>query len=189
MIDSSESKGLFESLYYEYRRLMLSVAYGILGDYQLAEDAVAVAFTRIAAGFDGQLDRLREKTGRSDLSVSDVLTPRMKRFAVVVTRNAALDMLRRAESRPQEILTGDEDLADIYDSELAYNGESPESCSAEEVAAAMSELGDAQFDTLYLYAVEGYDRREIAEILGISYETVKKRLQRAQTELRKKLGK
>lgn len=41
-----------------------------------------------------------------------------------------------------------------------------------------------QRTVIYLYYVEGYQMKEIADILGISVQSVKKRMQRGREQLR-----
>lgn len=44
LLDTDEEKSTFEALYYEHRIQMYHIAYGILKDEQLSEDAVHEAF-------------------------------------------------------------------------------------------------------------------------------------------------
>lgn len=44
VINSPEDRFLFETVYYEYRGLMLNIAKGMLHDHHLAEDAVSESF-------------------------------------------------------------------------------------------------------------------------------------------------
>ena len=48
MIESPKQKSVFEQVYIQYKSLMYSVAYSILGNSQDAEDAVHHAFVKIA---------------------------------------------------------------------------------------------------------------------------------------------
>ncbi len=57
-----------------------------------------------------------------------------------------------------------------------------------EIMDAVHRLPDRLKDTVILYAVGGYSVRETAEILRISEEAVKKRLQRGRKILKKVLG-
>lgn len=51
MLDSDEDKSKFEQLYIAHRDLMYYVAYKILRDAQLSEDAVHTAFLKIMKRF------------------------------------------------------------------------------------------------------------------------------------------
>lgn len=58
----------------------------------------------------------------------------------------------------------------------------------ERLNQALSELPEEQRVTLLLKRIEGKKQREIADILGISEKAVEKRLQKAITTLRQRLG-
>ena len=193
MIDSPEGQSQFEQLYYKYRKLMFFVANGILRDHQLAEDAVSEAFFRIAKSFDRIVSKIAQdmrKNGlEEDNSTKSIIScPHMKRFVVIVVRNISYDMQKRAYqmheiSTDDAILDSVRDIADRCDStELRCL----ENCEYNEVLSIINELSSKYRDALYLYAVEGYSIGETAEIMGITYDTVKKRLQRARLQLEEK---
>ncbi|MCD7872724.1 MAG: sigma-70 family RNA polymerase sigma factor, partial [Clostridiales bacterium] len=52
LFDSEEDKTKFETLYYKYRNLMMSVAIKKLNDFNLAEDCVQEAFFYISKNFN-----------------------------------------------------------------------------------------------------------------------------------------
>ena len=56
------------------------------------------------------------------------------------------------------------------------------------IAAALARLSRSDREMLTLSAWEGLEPREVAEVLGISAGTVRTRLSRARTRLRKELG-
>ena len=191
MIDSPEGKGLFEAYYYEYRRLMLKIAYDELHDYQLAEDAVIEAFAKIAKVFEKQIERIKKQNIKTNLTASDIICPQMKRFSVVVTKNTCIDMNRKRNSRPEELCDDALDFSHAIDNsseninpEIEYFN----NYSVNEIKSAIKELNDTLKETMYLYVVEQLDRNEIAALLDISYDSVKKRIQRAQIELKKRLN-
>lgn len=64
LIDSDESKDKFEELYLKYRRQMKIIAFKILGDEGLAEDAVHNAFLKIISAFDkfNEIDVRKRRT-------------------------------------------------------------------------------------------------------------------------------
>ena len=79
MIDDKDDRSLFIRIYEEYSRLMLSVAYDILHDSFLAEDALQEAMLRIARN-------IKKVKG---------LCPKTRNFAVIIVRNTALDIYRK----------------------------------------------------------------------------------------------
>lgn len=53
LVDTEEEKSKLENLYYEYKALMKYIAFNILGDNGLAEDAVHEAFIKLTRHLDG----------------------------------------------------------------------------------------------------------------------------------------
>ena len=80
LLDTAAEKEKFEKLYEQYRKLMMAEANAILKSKHLAEDAVQEAFLRIIKSFD---------------HVEEILSPRTKRFVVIIARNAALTILSK----------------------------------------------------------------------------------------------
>lgn len=78
MIDSENDKRKFVILYEKYRHLMLKVAYDVLRDNYLAEDAVHEAFIKVAKNM--------EKIGET------------KRYLITITKNSTIDIYRKRSS-------------------------------------------------------------------------------------------
>jgi RNA polymerase sigma-70 factor (ECF subfamily) len=53
---------------------------------------------------------------------------------------------------------------------------------------SMNELSDDYKETLVLFEIEGFSRKEISHILGVSEETIKSRLFRARKKLAELMG-
>ncbi|MGI6658667.1 MAG: RNA polymerase sigma factor [Dethiobacteraceae bacterium] len=68
---------LLEQLYTQYRYLMYHIAYGILQDHSLAEDAVHAAFLKLA---------------KNNYQISEINCNKTKVFMVIVIRSTALDL-------------------------------------------------------------------------------------------------
>ena len=169
MLDTPEERAKFENLYYTYRRIMLYVAMQILQDHQLAEDAVQEAFLRLVKNFS--------KIGAVDC-------PRTRLFTVIIVRNVSLTMLaaRKKETvieNPDTIIPPEYDLEEDVLEQIAYA----------EMLSAIRQLPVIYRDILYLQRVEEYKLTEIAKLLGIDVETVKKRAQRGRKKLLYQLAK
>ena len=93
-------------------------------------------------------------------------------WLAAVTANLCRDTLRSAVWRITEPLR----------EELAFEDE-----GQSEVFWAVMELGEQERAAVYLYYYEGYDTREIAQILKISRTAVTTRLSRARQHLKEKL--
>ena len=158
LLDSREDKNKFTQLYNTYRYTMLYTADNILQDKGLAEDAVHDAFLRIAKNL--------HKTGAVD-------SPRTKAFVVIIVRNIALTM---AKQRGRSVLFEDEKMIDSVADNT--NDRDFDRMNYEDMLAAVRNLPVTYRDVLYLNVVEGYSTKEISQILEISVEAVKKRLQR-----------
>lgn len=117
-----------------------------------------------------------------------------------IASNTALDRLRSASFKQQqrEKTAGDsgtELLAEPEDRNLwsdEKKSDSGQLLIRQEMNSCIREYIDQLPDdyrlTLLLSEMEGFKNREIAEILGISLETVKIRLHRARTKLKESLG-
>lgn len=159
-MDSSEK---FEQIYTKYRVLMYRVAYDLLKNRQDAEDAVQSAFVKI---YDHIAD------------IGDVDSPRTRSFVMVVARNVCLNELRSKQHDSGE---------DIEELDVAAEGSVEDAVFSEIGVAvienALRELPDKYRDILYLTVFRELDLRGAAELLGITYENAKSRLQRARKKL------
>ncbi len=162
-----------EELYNRYGRLVFSVAFNAIGDADTAEEITQDVFTRAW-----------EKAKTYDVELSKVST-----WLISITRNRAIDELRRGRIRPER-----------YSVSWADVGEDPidESSSPEEtseigwrqtaVRAAVSSLPPEQRQALALAYFKGYSHSEIATILGEPLGTVKTRIRLAMIKLREILS-
>ena len=166
LIDEPEDKRKFEDIYSRYERLMFVVARDILKDPYKAEDAVNDAFINIIKNF--------EKIGAVD-------SPRTKRFVVIIVRNICFNVLKKDKRHP-EVLS--DDVSEIDQHATPAEDAFFDSYSLEKLKEKIITLPAKQRDALYLHVAENMSVKEIATLLGLSSETVKKRLQRARKKLR-----
>ena len=80
IIDSEENKRKFVVLYEKYRYLLMKVAYDVLGDNYLAEDAVHEAFIKVTKNME---------------KIGDVNSQETKRYLITITKNSAIDIYRK----------------------------------------------------------------------------------------------
>ncbi len=169
LLDSKEDQHKFVQLYNTYRYIMMYTADRILNDHQLAEDAVHDAFIRIARNLN---------------KVETVDSPQTKAFVVIIVRNVALST---AKLRNKTFILDDENtISAIADS---TNDKDFNNMNYSNIVKAIKELPDTYKDALYLNVVEEYSVKEISEMLEISSEAVKKRLQRGRKMLIDKIRK
>lgn len=157
MIDTEEDKRKFVILYEKYRYLMIKVAYDVLHDNYLAEDAVHEAFLKVSHNMD-------------KIASMDALET--KRYLITVTKNATIDIYRKRSTRmKREIL-----LDELGENEtpLTYI----ETDVDNRVLDILRNLPVKYRDVFLLKYSSKMENREIAELLRISEGNVRQRLSR-----------
>lgn len=156
-------------LYDRYGRLLYSVAYHLVGNRQLAEEITLDVFRRVW-----------EKAGSYRADRASVRT-----WLTSMTRNRAIDMLRREGVRPEHNSISWADLA----VEPHADGYSPETAvfqqmQKQKVHAALADLPEEQQKVLLLAFFNGYSHSEIADFLDMPLGTVKTRIRLGLQKLR-----
>ena len=157
------------TLYDRYGRLLYSVAYHLVGDRNLAEEIALDVFRRVWEKAD---------TYRAErASVRTWLTS--------MTRNRAIDMLRREGVRPEHTSIRWADLT----VEPHADGHSPETAVSHQlqkqtVHHALAQLPQEQQDVLFLAFFGGYSHSQIADELDLPVGTVKTRIRLGMQKLR-----
>ena len=156
-------------VYRRYAGAMYATAYNLLGNRDLAADAVQQAFIqawRAAASFDPARG--------------------LQPWLYSITRRAAIDTYRRQRREAQNLSYDDSWSADA---EAAVDGPSLDSAwQVWQVRQALDRLHRDERRVLELAYYEGQTQSEIAETLGIAIGTVKSRTARAQRRLADLLG-
>lgn len=159
----------FRCVYQQYARLANHIAFGILKHKEDAEDAVQETFIRIVKNIS---------------KISDPFCPETKNFVVIICKNVSMDMLKKRKRSKVE------ELADYIPDER-HEGNPDEMGSANEiiriVVDTILELPERYRDCMYMELVIESDYKEIASLLKLKPETVRKCLQRGKKLLRKKL--
>jgi RNA polymerase sigma factor (sigma-70 family) len=144
-------------LYDRVGRVAYGLAFRVLRDDRLAEDAVQEAFLgvwRTAAGFRPE----RAKAGT---------------WILTLVHRRAVDLVRREERRRADPL--DDETRDAATSEsaedVAWVG-----FERERVQAALRQLPDAQREAIEVAYYGGYSQSELAERLGVPLGTIKSRM-------------
>ena len=170
LIAQARAEALSE-LYDRYSRLVFSLAFHTLGDAAMAEEVTQDVFFRVW-----------EKAGSYRAEQAKVGT-----WLTSITRNRAIDMLRRREVRPEGHSLGWEELAESNEPPSA--GHNPEDLAAQalqglRVRTAINQLPAEQQRALSLAFFGGYSHSEIAAQLGEPLGTVKTRIRMALQKLR-----
>ena len=158
-------------LYDRVGRVAYGIAYRILRDERLAEDAVQEGFLaawRSAAAF--RPERAKAST-----------------WIVTLVHRRAVDIVRREERRRAEPLETDAHV-EIADPAGSAEEEAWIGFERDRVQSALRSLPDAQRETIELAYYGGYSQSELAERLGVPLGTVKSRMFAGLARLREVLG-
>ena len=161
--DAIQRDELFEEMVARQARFMFQVAFGLLRNAEDAEDAVQEAFLKLYRG-EAWL-RMENEKG----------------FLARTVWRVALDRLPRASER----------MSDVSEMQLEAVGGSPEENAVDEDERAVLRrlidgLPEELRQPLVLSSVEEMTSREVAEAMGIPEGTVRTRVMRARTELRRR---
>lgn len=170
MLETESDKALFERLYNTHYTDMYNVANGILKDHYLVEDAVHEAFIKIVHHIEKFYPERGHKTGG---------------LCVVIVENIAKSLLRRSKMIthvPYEDYIEIPEGLSLEDMVVSYELHN-------ELADLIMKLDSNNRIALILKAVYGYSYTEISEILDITEEAVRKRVQRGREKLKHELGK
>lgn len=158
------------ALYEEHASWMYKVAYRILNDNQLAQDAVQEAFINISNNFERIIGTDSNK---------------IRALFVIIVRNVAIDIYRQRKKHCSlSIEEIEEDLSESGSSveEILVNNE-----AFARVAEKIKELHTPYADILSLKFFYHYEDEEIARILNITPQNIRTRLHRARKSLIKLL--
>lgn len=169
LVDSDSEKSKFEIIYNLYKKRMWYVANEILNDPLEAEDAVHDAFIGIAKNIN-HIDDPHSKAS----------------FAYVITaaKHAAINISTRSRDRYTLKL---DDYRNVPDEEAFRKLLESETKSM--LISALKEMPDTYRDFLYFRYVEEMSEKEIADLTGTNYATIRKQLSRARKMLLKLLVK
>ncbi len=168
LIDNESDKKLFEAFYTGYKSMMYNVAFDIIHDVHLAEDAVMNSFFILARNME---------------KVSDQTMSEVRNFLVVVVRNQAIKIY----NKQKDITYCDDALDDVSDNiNVVYELENKE--LQRKVFGYIKELDSSYSDVLMMKYFYGMKTAEIAKSLGLTAEGVHTRLRRATVKIRQKLA-
>ena len=162
-IENETDRQRFISVYEKYKNLMHYVARSVTKDDMLAEDAVQEAFIKVAKSFS-RIKKMDED--------------HLKNLLALIAKNEAVSIMRKEirQHSSEEAFLESRDIDSAKDdafSEIRYT----------ELKQAILDLPDKYRNLIYMVGVCELDLKEAASLLQISYETAKKRMQRARTIL------
>lgn len=171
MIRDDSDKELVRELFKTHEQMMYKIALNILHSRTDAEDAVQNTVLKII----DNMEKLRNINGSET-----------KFYIITMTRNTALDMLRKNKAMPES--GSPEELAEIS-SEVCVEREAIARIELEAVKKALLSLAEDEYEVLFLNLISGLEPQEIAKKLGISSNAARQRIFRAKQKLKKILKK
>lgn len=172
---------LFERLVRKYHRFGCAIAFGVLGDFQLAEDVVQDAFLKAYRALS-----TLQSPGRFQVWFAGIVKKRaidvLRQTRTIARRAVSLD--RRSSGSGAENTRRREIPADGHDP-VVERFERQE--QRERILAEISELPEADRTVIVLKHMDGLSYREIATLTGTTVGAVESRLFRARSQLRARL--
>ncbi len=163
-LDTEEEKSKFERIYHEYKGLMLKIAYDILKDYDLANDALHTAFLKIVNHIN---------------KFDEISCHKTKSYMVLVIESVAKNMYNKRKR--EKIISFDDISFEIADE--SFEEKMDTEIEVDEVAQIIKKLPEIYSTVLTLKFLHDLSNKQIAQILGISPAAARKRLERAKDAL------
>lgn len=154
-----------EDCYRLYENKMYYVAYGILHDEGLAEDAVQDAFLRLM---------------KREVHFTSAESDDCKRYIITVIRNASINIYNKKKRESEFLYLIDNDERIESSAEMIPEAE-------DDWKEIMKGLPQKYYDVVYYLVIKDYSTRETARKLNITEANVRKRYERAKVMMRKEL--
>lgn len=152
-----------EGCYRLYEQKLFQIAYSILRDVQLAEDAVQEAFLKLM---------------KHNIYFEDIQSDDCKRYMITVIKHASIDIYNK-KRREQEMIYLSDKATDIKDVSGEEMKEEP--LDMEEL---ISDLPSKYYAVVSCLIIKNLSVRETARELGITEANVRKRFERAKRMLK-----
>lgn len=161
-----------DELFERYKRLVFTVAVAIVGDQSVAEEITLDVFVQVWQKADSYRPELAK----------------VSTWMMAITRNHAIDILRRQRSRPETNSVHWEDRS-VQNGPLIHNLEEQieSTLKKEMVRKALAQLPEDQREALALAYFKGYTQSQISEALKQPLGTIKTRIRLGMQKLRKLL--
>lgn len=160
MLDTPEEKSKLELLYKEYKNSMYNIAYDILKDKYLAEDAVHNALLKLTKNLE---------------KINEVKCKETRNYLVILVRGVAINIYNQNKKIVPVEETDTVDVPELIESKL----------ERERVFEIISNMDEKYSDILMLKLFYDYSNDEISQLLDIAPEHVSIRFFRAKAKLKK----
>lgn len=155
----------FSDFYSQNIDKAMKIAYCILNNRSMAEDACSEAFMRIAKCYD---------------KIKTFDTAQQSRYLTLVVRSCSNDILRQEQRQQKLIKIAAEDKVTLSDDSLS-------SYKYDYIVECIKSLDKNFSEIMYLKYIFGLSNKDIAASLGITQACARQRLCRARVELSNKL--
>jgi RNA polymerase sigma factor (sigma-70 family) len=161
-----------EQLYDRYEKVIYCFAHRIVNDDMMAEEVVQELFMRV-----WNFAECYEST-----------QGKLSTWMFTLTRNIAIDILRKKQNRIQNQVAEQQQLNAIPDSRAAIEDEVENHWIGDEVRQAMKALNEDQQRIVEWIYYQGLTQQEVAERHAIPLGTVKSRVRLAMKQLKQRLA-
>lgn len=165
MLEDANDQLTFTEIYNNYRNLMAYIIKDILNDHSVVEDVLHQSFIKIIENFS---------------TVKELSSIKQKSYITRTTKSCTFDFLKTAG---RYIPVPDEDLRERLLSNVSVDDEVINKISLEELVALIEKLPEIYADVLVPSYVLDLSDKQIAKMLNISLDAVRKRKERGKREL------
>lgn len=170
LIDNEEDKNKLIYIYENYHTLIAKIAFKITGDDYFTTETVSDSLMKITKNI---------KSIKTDNKTE------LRALISVIARNTAIDVIRR-EKHFSEAVNIDDVYGIASNDDVHSNVESLEGCQT--IYDAIEKLPEIYRAPLFMKVVSGLSYKSIAQLLNVKESTVRVRLLRAQSILKKTLS-
>lgn len=171
ILDSPEERSKFEVIYDKYSQMIYRVAYSVLRDHHLAQDAAQISFLKIAKKFHL-------------ISSDSILDERS--YIYQLAKNTARNMLSMEKELVDINKTNGNDLVDerhIIEEAIIQIEDH------EETLLLLDEINPSYGEIIYLKYYRELENIEISELLDLTPNAIRVKLHRALNALKKVIEK
>jgi RNA polymerase sigma factor (sigma-70 family) len=170
---ANKDANALEQLYDQYERPMYSFAFRMVRDQMIAEEVVQELFLRIW----NNAERYDQRQGK------------LTTWMFTLTRNIAIDILRKKNRRAPEKLSEDDYILTLADHNSPKTEDAVEmKWMSDQVKKALLDLNQDQKHVMDLIYFQGFTQQEVSDQQSIPLGTVKSRVRLALKQLRNKLA-
>ena len=152
----------------KYKAMMMKLSLQITGSREDAEEAVQDALLSVH---------------RNQQKITDINSADARNYIYTVTKNAALKIRKQQAKHDSDVTFSDVEGFINIEGQPDIDEFKDEYGFSEEVADALKQLNNEDRDLICYYYGADYNYKEISELMGISPQTLRKRMERIKARL------